>query len=81
MSRNAFMAKLPNQPATGATVPPVVYVTEKTIWEYKQVTRNLSTDTLPTEEELNRLGKDGWELVGILNNSGFAYLYFKRVKY
>jgi predicted phosphoribosyltransferase len=39
-----------------------------------------SKDKIPTEEALNRLGKDGWELVGILNDSGSAYLYFKRVK-
>lgn len=71
---------LPDQPKVGTIVPPIVYVTEKTVWEYKQITRNLSKDKIPTEEELNRLGKDGWELVGILNDSGFAYLYFKRVK-
>ena len=75
------MTRFPDQPPAGAAVPPIVYVTEKTVWQYKQITRNLSKENPPNEEELNQLGKDGWELVGILNNSGFAYLYFKRVKH
>jgi len=57
----------------------MVYVTEKTIWEYKQVTRELS-EGAPTEEQLNPFGKEGWELVSILNNSERYYLYFKRMK-
>ena len=28
------MRNFPDQPTTGAIVPPMVYVTEKTIWEY-----------------------------------------------
>jgi hypothetical protein len=58
----------------------MVYVTEKTIWEYKQVTRNLSKENIPSEEELNKLGKDGWELVCVLKDSPLAYFYFKRMK-
>ncbi len=74
------MRKFPDQPTTGAIVPPMVYVTEKTIWEYKQIVRSLAKDNIPTEEELNRLGKDGWELVSTLNYSEFVYLFFKRIK-
>ena len=55
------MRNFPDQPTTGAIVPPMVYVTEKTIWEYKQIVRSLAKDNIPTEEELNRLGKDGWD--------------------
>jgi len=58
----------------------MVYVAEKTVWEYKQIQRDLSEGTMPTEDELNEFGKDGWELVSILNHTGFLFLYFKRVK-
>ena len=73
------MSRFPDQPAPKPTLPPMVYVTEKTIWEYKQVTRELS-EGAPTEEQLNQFGKEGWELVSILNNSERYYLDFKRMK-
>jgi hypothetical protein len=73
------MSRFPDQPAPKPTAPPMVYVTEKTIWEYKQVTRELS-EGVPTEEQLNQFGKDGWELVSILSTSDRSYLYFKRMK-
>jgi hypothetical protein len=73
------MSRFPDQPPPKAAVAPMVYVTEKTIWEYKQVPRELS-EGVPTEEQLNQFGKDGWELVSILNNSERLYLYFKRMK-
>ena len=58
--------------------PPVVYVTEKTTWEYKHVSRSLSEGKAPTGEELNKLGKEGWELAGVFEESGTAHFYFKR---
>jgi hypothetical protein len=58
----------------------MVYVSEKIVWEYKQLVRNLSRDNAPADEELNRLGKEGWELVGIMKDSPIAYFYFKRMK-
>ena len=70
---------LPNPPAPGV-ITPIVYVNEKIIWEYKVLTRNLSKEDAPAEDELNRLGKDGWELVGIVSDSSLAYLYLKRTK-
>jgi hypothetical protein len=73
------MTRFPDQPTQRAATP-IVYVTEKTRWEYKQVVRSLSENKFPSEEELNQLGKDGWELVTILSSSGFLYLYFKRLK-
>lgn len=57
------MATFPDQPTPRGTVPPIVYVSEKTIWQYKQITRKLSESNMPNEDELNQLGKDGWELV------------------
>ena len=70
---------MPDQPGLTQTVPPMVYVIERTVWEYKQITRALSQG-MPAEAELNRFGKEGWELVSILNDSARFYLYFKRMK-
>ncbi len=74
------MKRLPDQSTPRATATPIVYVREKTVWEYKRVTRDLLENNVPTEEELNQFGKDGWELVSILANSGSLHLYFKRLK-
>jgi hypothetical protein len=61
-------------------VTPTVYVKEKTAWEYKLLFRNLSKEEAPSEEELNRLGKEGWELAGVFSDSPFVHFYFKRLK-
>ncbi|PYS56273.1 MAG: hypothetical protein DMG13_00310 [Acidobacteria bacterium] len=75
------MTTFGNQPARGGVIlPPIVYVNEKIVWQYKQLVRNLSKESAPAEEELNSLGKQGWELVGIVNDSPLAYFYFKRMK-
>ena len=58
--------------------PPIVYVSEKTAWEYRQVSRSMSEGKAPTEEELNKLGKEGWELAGVFIESGTVHFYFKR---
>jgi len=66
--------------AASPITPPIVYVNEKIVWEYKQLVRNLSIENAPTEDELNMLGKEGWELVSVVNDSPMTYLYFKRMK-
>lgn len=58
---------------------PLVYVKEKPTWEYKQLTRNLEKAQGPIEDALNTLGKDGWELAGILPNPPMVHFYFKRL--
>jgi len=70
---------LPPRSAIGY-VTPTVYVKEKTAWEYKLLARNLSKEEAPSEEELNRLGKEGWELAGVFTDSPFVHFYFKRLK-
>jgi hypothetical protein len=73
------MASFPHQSIRRPS-PPMVYVTEKTVWEYKQVIRNLSESKIPSEDELNGLGKEGWELVTAFVNANNLCMYFKRVK-
>lgn len=58
--------------------PPIIYVDAKTVWEHKRLVRNLAKEDAPTEEELNAIGADGWELAGIFSDSPFVYFYFKR---
>jgi hypothetical protein len=62
-----------------APITPIVYVKNKTVWEYKLVTRNLKEGP-PREDELNKLGQDGWELAGVVTDSPLSYYYFKRLK-
>jgi hypothetical protein len=72
---------MPNHWLTGGSIqPPVVYVDESVAWEYKLVVRNLRTEQAPTEDELNALGKDGWEMSGVIADLPFTYFYFKRQK-
>jgi hypothetical protein len=56
--------------------PPWVPVTPR--WEYKELVRSLEADALPTVQELDHLGADGWELAGVANETGRVHLYFKR---
>jgi hypothetical protein len=57
---------------------PTVIVHDEPRWEYKRMVRNLRTEDAPDEAELNALGGDGWELVGLFSDSPFLYLYLKR---
>jgi hypothetical protein len=67
---------LPDMPQV---VPPMIYVQKSVQWEYKLLTRNLAKEATPTEAELNSLGKEGWELVGVTTDAPFVYFYFKRL--
>lgn len=71
-------------PETPQSIPvqvpiPIVYERQELVWEYKQVIRNMAKEEALTEEELNRLGEEGWELAGVFNDSLLAYFYFKRL--
>jgi hypothetical protein len=56
--------------------PPWVPVEPR--WEYKEVIRHVATDGLLTEDELNALGDQHWELAGIVREDDRAHFYFKR---
>jgi hypothetical protein len=68
----------PPQPTVVVPPLPRVYVDAPPSWEYRRILRNLRTEDAPTEDELNALGKEGWELTGLFSDSPFLYLYFKR---
>jgi hypothetical protein len=47
-------------------------------WEYKELIRDPNTDGLPTEAELNELGREHWELAGVIREEDGVHFYFKR---
>jgi hypothetical protein len=63
-------------PSGSASQTPMVYVRDKIIWQYKVI----SPDGTPSEEELNSLGKGGWELTAVLSQGSVVHFYFKRMK-
>lgn len=69
----------PTPETTGQIQPPMVFVNKKPIWVYRLMVRDLTSESLPDESELNRLGAEGWELTGIFSTSNLAYFYFKRL--
>lgn len=70
---------VPQQAPSGPIQIPMVYVKGKSVWEYKQLIRNLRTEQAPSQDELNTLGADGWELAGVFADLPFVYFYFKRL--
>ena len=47
-------------------------------YEYKILKDKVFKKSIITEAELNRLGKQGWELVNVTSAEGFKTAYFKR---
>lgn len=58
--------------------PPMIYVTRHMTWEYKQIIRNLESETPLDDAELKSLGEDGWEMTGVAQQPPLTYFYFKR---
>jgi hypothetical protein len=69
---------LAEKPQARGFRPPVVYVYEDTTWEYKRLSRDLAHEDPPTEEEMNGLGAEGWELAGVVNRPAKTDFYLKR---
>jgi hypothetical protein len=60
--------------------PPTVFVYEQQTWEHRILNTSAADDPRVTEEALNALGKEGWELVGVVPHSGVVQLYLKRAR-
>jgi len=69
------------QPAQQPRVqPPTVFVYERQQWEYLVLTKNVVDEPSLSTADLNALGSDGWELVGVAPFQTTVQLVFKRVK-
>ena len=78
MNRALDIMEKPRERGVRPPVPPMVYVYGSTTWEYKRLSRELSQEGLPTEEEMNALGAEGWELAAMVSQSDKVYFYLKR---
>jgi hypothetical protein len=67
------------QPQRPPVPPPAVFVYEKQAWQYKVIGRS-ANDAPLTDEELNALGRDGWELVGVAPADKSVQFFFKRLR-
>lgn len=65
------------QPRRSPAQSQMVYVYEQPKWEYKTLLKR-SDDAPLTEQDLNSIGTDGWELVGVGSLSHQLQLFFKR---
>jgi hypothetical protein len=70
----------PQSPQQPRVQPPTVYVYERQQWEYRVVTKNVADEPILSEGDLNALGHDGWELVGVVPLPTAVEFFFKRVK-
>ncbi len=68
----------PDAAAPQPAQPPMVYVYDDLRWEYKFIPRNASHEWRISEQELNALGAEGWELAGIASVPNEVHFYFKR---
>ena len=69
----------PAPPPSAPSPPPAtIYVQQPPKWAYKIIERNLITEAMPGEAELNELGAQGWELAATAIHEQRAILYFKR---
>ena len=66
----------PSEPRAARLDAP--WVSIEPSWEYKELIRDPNTDGLPTEAELNELGREHWELAGVIREEDGVHFYFKR---
>jgi hypothetical protein len=66
----------PSEPHSPRLDPPWVSIEPR--WEYKELVRDSKADGLPSETELNELGKEHWELAGVIREDDRVHFYFKR---
>jgi Domain of unknown function (DUF4177) len=70
----------PQGPQQPRVQPPTVFVYEQQRWEYRVVSRSVGDEPIVIEDELNALGRDGWELVGVVALHRDVQFYFKRLR-
>jgi len=70
----------PPEPEQRRVQPPTVYVYERQTWEYRVISRIVDDEGTLPEGELNALGSEGWELVGVVLLRANVQFFFKRVK-
>jgi hypothetical protein len=67
----------PAAPRAGTPLePPSVWVEPR--WEYREVVRRVPDEAPLSEAELNALGREHWELTGVVPIGGAVHYYFKR---
>jgi hypothetical protein len=66
----------PDQSPRSRVEPP--WVPFEPRWEYKDLVRDLETEALVSQAELDALGAEHWELAGVLSEGPRAHFYFKR---
>lgn len=70
----------PQTPQQPHVQPPTVFVYERQQWEYRVLLTKAADEPSLSEEELNALGREGWELVSVLPAQATVRFVFKRVK-
>jgi len=69
-----------SEASEGNTPPvPVVYVRDETTFVYKLVERDLNTEAPPTEDELNALGAEGWQIAGVATLDHHLLIYLQKL--
>jgi hypothetical protein len=68
----------PVEPRGAQVQPP--WVPYEPRWEYRDVVRDLESEGLLREADLNALGADYWELAGVAQEGRLVHFYFKREK-
>jgi hypothetical protein len=66
----------PREPPPLRLQPPMVFVPPK--WEYKHLLRQVTNEPPLSEEELDKLGAEGWELAAVFTGPASVHFYFKR---
>jgi hypothetical protein len=68
----------PTDPQRPPAQQPTVFVYERQGWEYRVISKEVERPL--TQDELNALGKDGWELVGLVPLLNTVQFYLKRIR-
>lgn len=65
-----------DEPRGARMEPPWVPI--EPVWEYKEIGRDVESERLLSEVELNALGTEHWELAGVVREGPRVHFYFKR---